>query len=85
MDKINKWTCKTYVAAARELGVSVWRIRYAVDSGYLPVPSVVLKRRSLFSREQIEEMREYFEVEDAVKKHAREGLWPSEWWPIVLS
>jgi hypothetical protein len=72
LDNINKWTCTTYEGAARTLGVSVWRIRYAVESGYIPVPSVVLKRRALFSPEQIETMSEFFEVEDAVKKRTRE-------------
>jgi hypothetical protein len=72
LDNINKWTCTTYEGAARTLGVSMWRIRYAVESGYIPAPSVVLKRRALFSPEQIESMSEFFEVEDAVKMRTRE-------------
>ena len=72
MEKLNKWTCKTYRGVARTLGVSVWRIRYAVESGYLPAPSVVLKLRSLFSPEQVEEIRGYFEVENAVRQKTRE-------------
>lgn len=71
MDKLNKWNCLTYRGAARTLGVSVWRIRYAIDSGYLPSPSVVLKRRALFSPQQVEAMRDFFEVEDA---HRRKGV-----------
>ena len=72
MDNINKWTCKTYEGAARILGVSMWRLRYAVESGYLSAPSVVLKRRALFSPEQVEAMRRFFKIEDAVKKQTRE-------------
>jgi hypothetical protein len=73
LDKLNKWNCLTYLGAARALGVSVWRIRYAVESGYLSAPSVVLKRRALFSPEQVEAVRGFFEVEDAVRKQTREG------------
>jgi hypothetical protein len=72
LDNINKWTCTTYEGAARMLGVSMWRLRYAVESGYLSAPSVVLKRRALFSPEQVEAMRRFFKIEDAVKREARE-------------
>jgi hypothetical protein len=71
LDKLNKWNCLTYRGAPRTLGVSVWRIRYAITSGYLPAPSVVLKRRALFSPEQVEAMRGFFEVEDAVRRQTR--------------
>jgi hypothetical protein len=64
VDNINKFTCMTYEGAARILNVSVWRLRYAVDSGYLEAPSVLLKRRALFSPEQVKEMNEFFERED---------------------
>ncbi len=57
--------------AARKLGVSMWRIRYAVECGYLSAPSVVLKRRALFSPEQIEDMKAFFEMA-AVERGARE-------------
>jgi hypothetical protein len=73
LDNINKWTCKTYRGAAQTLDVSIWRIRYAVESGYLSAPSVVFKRRALFSSEQVEAMRGYFEVEDSMRKQARAG------------
>jgi hypothetical protein len=72
LDNINKWTCTTYEGAARMLGVSMWRLRYAVESGYLSAPSVVLKRRALFSPDQVEAMRRFFKIEDAVKREARE-------------
>jgi len=62
----------TYRSAARTLGVSVWRIRYAVESGYLAAPSVVLKRRALFSPGQIERMKRFFEREDALRMQTRE-------------
>ena len=84
MDNFNKWNCLTYEGAARALGVSLWRIRYAVDSGYVSAPSVVLKRRRLFSPEQIETMRRFFEVEDAVRRRTREGPGHSEWSPIII-
>lgn len=42
----------------------MWRLRYAVDSGYLPGPGVVFKRRALFAPGQIEGMRAYFSRED---------------------
>lgn len=64
MEKVNKWNCITYLGAARELGISIWRLRYAVDCGYLDKPSVVLKRRALFSQGQLEQMRQYFEQEE---------------------
>lgn len=50
------------------LGISVWRLRYAVECGYLPAPSVVLKRRALFSPEQVESMRRFFEMEDCYRQ-----------------
>jgi hypothetical protein len=65
MENINKWTCMTYLGAARELGVSIWRLRYAIESRYLPPPSVVLKRRALFSPDQVSAMRQYFEEEES--------------------
>jgi len=64
----NKWNCLTYLAVARALGVSIWRIRYAVESGYVSGPSVVLKRRALFSPDQVEGMREFFEMENEAKR-----------------
>ena len=67
MEELNKWTCLTYLGAARALGVSVWRVRYAVATGYLSSPSVVLKRRRLFSPAQVENMRSFFEKEAAAK------------------
>ena len=70
MEKHNKWNCQTYRGVARTLGVSVWRIRYAVESGYLSAPSVVLKRRALFSPGQVESMKAFFEVEDALRRKA---------------
>ena len=73
MDELNKWNCLTYLGASRSLGVSMWRIRYAVESGYLAAPSVVLKRRALFSPEQIEVMKRFFEMEEAVRKQTSEG------------
>jgi hypothetical protein len=73
LDELNKWNCLTYLGAARSLGVSMWRIRYAVGSGYLAAPSVVLKRRALFSPEQIDTMRRFFEMEEAVRKQTRDG------------
>ena len=65
-----KWTCKTYRGAALTLGVSLWRIRYAVESGYLSAPSVVFKRRALFSAAQVDGMREYFEMEKQMREKA---------------
>jgi hypothetical protein len=64
MEKHNKWNCPTYLGASRLLGVSIWRLRYAIDSHYLPPPSVVLKRRALFSPDQVKEMRQYFEKDE---------------------
>ncbi len=60
MTQPSKWDCLTFTAAAEVLGVAVWRIRYAVDTGYLPRPGVVFRRRALFSPGQIEWMRAYF-------------------------
>lgn len=71
MDKLNKWNCLTYRGVAQALGISVWRIRYAVESGYLLAPSVVLKRRALFSPQQVETIKGFFEVEDA---HRHKGM-----------
>ena len=81
MDKIiNKFTCVSCEGAARLLGVSAGKIRYGVESGYIAAPSVVLKRRALFSPDQIEAMRGFFEMEDAVKRqkerHAVSELGP---------
>jgi len=70
-----KWDCLTCKAAAETLGVSLWRLRYAVDSGYLPLPAVVLKRRALFSTQQVEAMRRYFEREDAARKGKGTPMW----------
>jgi hypothetical protein len=67
MEELNKWNCPTYLGAARALGVSVWRVRYAVASGYIPAPETVLKNRLLFSPEQVEAMRRFFVKEDAAK------------------
>jgi hypothetical protein len=61
MTPICKWECFTFTAAAEALGVAVWRVRYAVDSGYLPRPGVVFRRRALFSPGQVEWMRAYFD------------------------
>jgi hypothetical protein len=68
LDNLNKFTCMTYEGAARLLCVSVWKIRYAVESRYLSGPSVVLKRRALFSPDQVEAMKQFFEMEEAVKR-----------------
>lgn len=74
VEELNKWTCLTYQAAARALGVSIWRIRYAVESGYLSAPSVVLKQRAFFSPGQVKEMKAFFEMEEAAKKRAGSNL-----------
>jgi hypothetical protein len=68
VEKLNKWNCLPYLSAARRLGVTVWRIRYAVECGYLPAPSVVLKKRLLFSPEQVRGMQKFFERESAERK-----------------
>lgn len=60
MTKFNRCDCFTYAGAAEVLGVAVWRLRYAVDSGYLPRPSVRFKRRAMFGPGQLEWMRAYF-------------------------
>jgi hypothetical protein len=60
MIELTKFDCFTYAGAAEALGVAVWRLRYAVDSGYLPRPGVVFRRRALFAPSQIEWMRAYF-------------------------
>lgn len=73
MEKLNKWNCLTYMGAARALGVSLWQVRYAVESGYLPPPSVVLKQRPLFSPDQLEEMRAFFEQAEANQRAAKSG------------
>jgi hypothetical protein len=67
LEELNKWTCLTYLGVARALGVSVWRVRYAVASGYLSPPSVVLKKRRLFSPAQVDDMRAFFEKEAAAR------------------
>ncbi len=77
MEIIDKWTCKTYRGAALKLGVTIWRIRYAVECGYVPAPSVVLKRRALFSPEQMQAMTRYFEMEAMARnqvKHETEWI-----------
>jgi hypothetical protein len=60
MTVFNKLMCHTYTSAAKSLGVSVWRLRYAVESGYLPRPIVRFKLRAMFAPGQIEWMRAYF-------------------------
>ena len=70
MEELNKWTCLTFLGSARALGVSVWRIRYAVECGYIPAPETVLKKRFLFSPGQVKAMKSFFEKEDAARKHA---------------
>lgn len=60
MTKFHKWECHTFASAAEALGVAVWRLRYAVTSGYLPRPGVRFKRRALFSPGQVAWMRTYF-------------------------
>jgi hypothetical protein len=60
MRHFTKLDCFTYTQAAAALGVAVWRLRYAVDSDYLPRPGVRFKRRALFSQGQVEWMRVYF-------------------------
>ena len=74
MEKLDKWSCKTYRGAALTLGVSVWRIRYAVECGYVPAPSVVLRRRALFSPEQVKAMKTFFETEDAYRSKMAASL-----------
>ena len=64
MEEIDKFNCLTYIGVARSLGVSISRIHYSVESGYLPAPEVVLKRRPLFSPAQVEAMRRHFQRED---------------------
>ena len=71
MTNLKKWDCYTYSKAAEVLGVSVSKLRYAVDAGYLPLPEVVLKRRALFAPSQIEVMREYFAREETVGANER--------------
>jgi hypothetical protein len=73
MEEINKFTCLTYLGAARSLGISVWRIRYGVESGYLPSPQVVLKRRWLFSPSQVEAIRLHFEREALHRRQRLDG------------
>jgi hypothetical protein len=68
MENLNKWNCLTYLGVARELRVTIWRLRYAVESRYLPPPSVVLKRRPLFSPDQVAEMKRYFEKEESHRR-----------------
>lgn len=64
MEELNKFNCLTFLGVARALQVSIWRIRYAVESGYLSAPSVVLKKRLLFSPDQVDGMRQFFEMEE---------------------
>jgi hypothetical protein len=71
MEKLNKFNCMTYLGAARSLGVSVWRLRYAVESDYVSSPSVVLKQRALFSPDQLEELKRHFNEEEAYRKGIR--------------
>jgi hypothetical protein len=73
MTNITKWDCYTYGGAAEVLGVPVWRLRYAVDSGYLPRPGVVFKRRAMFAPSQIEWMRAYFDRADRRPTKGRSG------------
>ena len=68
MEEISKFTCLTFEGAARKLGISLWRLRYAVESGYVEGPKVVLKRRALFSPAQIERIRLHFEREDSGRR-----------------
>jgi hypothetical protein len=70
VEETNKFTCLTYVGVARLLGVSISRIHYSVESGYLPAPDVVLKRRPLFSPSQVEAIRRHFQRED-LQRHQR--------------
>lgn len=73
MTNVNKWDCYTYSGAADMLGVAVWRLRYAVDSGYLPGPGVVFKRRALFAPSQIAWMRAHFACAEAASCRSRVG------------
>ena len=73
MEELNKWNCPTFLGAARALGVSVWRIRYAVECAYIPAPEIVLKKRLLFSPGQVKAMKTFFEKEDAARRHARQA------------
>ena len=68
MEEISKFSCLTYIGVARSLGISLWRLRYSVESGYLPEPEVVIKRRPLFSPSQIERIRLHFEREDLQRR-----------------
>lgn len=70
MEKLDKWNCSTYRGAARILGVTIWRLRYAIESRYLPPPGVVLRRRALFSPDQVEAMRCFFEKDDEYRRMA---------------
>jgi hypothetical protein len=71
MTRINVWECYTYVSAAKVLGVPTHRLRYAVESGYLPKPGVRFKRRALFAPGQIEWMQAYFANS---KEHTQRSL-----------
>lgn len=73
MRELTKFDCFTYSQAAEALGVAVWRLRYAVDSGYLPRPGVVFKRRAMFAPSQIEWMRAYFDREGGRHTKAESG------------
>jgi hypothetical protein len=68
MEIVNKWDYLTYLGAARRLRITVWRVRYAVDCGFLSPPSVVLRKRRLFSPEQLVDMQRFFDLEEAMKR-----------------
>lgn len=74
MTPFNKWECFTFAAAAEALGVAVWRVRYAVESGYLPRPGVVFRRRPLFCPGQVEWMRAYFDRDATARSGSPGGV-----------
>jgi hypothetical protein len=74
MTKIHRWECFTYTGVAKLLGVAVWRIRYAVKSGYLPRPGVRFKSRAMFGPGQIDSMRAYFARADSRKSDFPDDL-----------
>jgi hypothetical protein len=74
MEQLNKWTCLTFLGAARVLGVTIWRLRYAVECGYLPPPTVVLRKRLLFSPDQVDGMRRFFEIEETHRGTRAAGI-----------
>jgi hypothetical protein len=65
MRELTKFDCFTYSQAAEAVGVPAWRLRYAVDSGYVPRPGVVFRRRAMYAPSQIEWLRAYFARERA--------------------